>query len=389
MEDARNILAKSKRRKIIRLRDEDFKPFIPHGILPFLGLLVLFIYALSIFSTATVQATARSEGKAALAAMGADWADLSVSGQYATLEGVAPSSAAKRAAEDAVRKATNRTPVFGIRARPIMDVNNKLTVASAPTAPSVTTADAPSRHDFSYALSSTVLELNGDVPDQATRQTVVDAADARIAPPRITAIRDRLRVTGRTAAPGYTDAALRGVNTLSRCNSGTANLTDNVFALNCEAEASAIAEIEALGNAPFSLGRIGRVDAYARAEVDACNQTFLDLLSSTRVEFATNSAVINASSFGLLDRVAEAARTCPGTLSIDGHTDSSGRATENNRLSLRRAEAVRRALIDRNISASRLRAEGFGANRPIADNSTSEGRARNRRIEIKVSRGGN
>lgn len=67
-----------------------------------------------------------------------------------------------------------------------------------------------------------------------------------------------------------------------------------------------------------------------------------------------------------------------------GHTDSIGSDQYNMRLSLRRANAVRDYLIAGGISASRIRAEGFGESQPVASNETAEGRAQNRRVELRV-----
>lgn len=67
---------------------------------------------------------------------------------------------------------------------------------------------------------------------------------------------------------------------------------------------------------------------------------------------------------------------------IEGHTDSIGSAAYNQLLSQRRAEAVRQYLIERGVAAGRITARGYGASRPIADNKTEAGRARNRRTEI-------
>src|SRR5205807_8138253 len=67
-------------------------------------------------------------------------------------------------------------------------------------------------------------------------------------------------------------------------------------------------------------------------------------------------------------------------------TDPVGRSAFNRRLSQARAAAVRDALIARGVPAERLRARGFAARRPIADNTTESGRARNRRIEFHVVR---
>ncbi len=115
-----------------------------------------------------------------------------------------------------------------------------------------------------------------------------------------------------------------------------------------------------------------------------CDQTMADLLSGTTIEFATNSAVIRSASALLLDGIARAAKACPGRLRIEGHTDNEGRDGVNTTLSLRRAEAVRTALIRRGVEADRLVAEGFGASQPVATNETEAGRARNRRIEIRA-----
>ena len=75
------------------------------------------------------------------------------------------------------------------------------------------------------------------------------------------------------------------------------------------------------------------------------------------------------------------------SIRVDGHTDSQGQPEANRALSQRRADAVRQALIDAGVPASRIRAVGHGADEPIADNGTAEGRARNRRVEVLVSGG--
>jgi outer membrane protein OmpA-like peptidoglycan-associated protein len=69
---------------------------------------------------------------------------------------------------------------------------------------------------------------------------------------------------------------------------------------------------------------------------------------------------------------------------VEGHTDSQGTGAFNQGLSQGRAQAVRDYLVSRGVQAERIRAEGFGSSRPIADNSSPEGRANNRRVEIIV-----
>ncbi|MFI5264832.1 MAG: OmpA family protein, partial [Candidatus Kapaibacterium sp.] len=72
------------------------------------------------------------------------------------------------------------------------------------------------------------------------------------------------------------------------------------------------------------------------------------------------------------------------TLRIEGHADASGIREKNQELSIQRAEAVKRYLIQSGIEAGRLQTQGYGDARPIADNSTDEGRRLNRRIEFVI-----
>jgi outer membrane protein OmpA-like peptidoglycan-associated protein len=71
---------------------------------------------------------------------------------------------------------------------------------------------------------------------------------------------------------------------------------------------------------------------------------------------------------------------------VEGHTDSQGGASYNQDLSQRRAKAVRDYLVTRGMASDRVTSEGFGLTRPIADNTSPEGRANNRRVEIVVSK---
>ncbi len=101
------------------------------------------------------------------------------------------------------------------------------------------------------------------------------------------------------------------------------------------------------------------------------------------INFDTNKAVIKSESMAIVDQVAELMKGKQGLkLSIEGHTDAQGTATANKTLSLNRAKAVVKALTERGISASRLSSAGWGQERPIADNRSEDGRAKNRRVEI-------
>lgn len=106
---------------------------------------------------------------------------------------------------------------------------------------------------------------------------------------------------------------------------------------------------------------------------------------SGSVLFATGKYELLPIARDKLDEVAKAL-TDQGykSIVIEGHTDSKGKASDNDTLSLKRAESVRTYLVSRGIPSDKITASGLGSSRPVADNGTPDGRANNRRVEIVV-----
>jgi OOP family OmpA-OmpF porin len=99
--------------------------------------------------------------------------------------------------------------------------------------------------------------------------------------------------------------------------------------------------------------------------------------------FASGSSKLLASAGATLDEVVNAARQFPDIqLQVMGYTDNIGNAQSNLRLSRARAEAVKGYLVKQGVAAERITSQGFGADSPVADNASAEGRAKNRRVEI-------
>lgn len=116
-----------------------------------------------------------------------------------------------------------------------------------------------------------------------------------------------------------------------------------------------------------------------------CQRQFDELLSSKQILFASGNAKIKASSYTLLNQLAQMADICSDTvLEIVGHTDNRGQAKKNMTLSHERARSVAQWLIKSGIDEQRIKTVGYGSERPVADNSTEAGRAKNRRIEFIV-----
>ena len=116
-----------------------------------------------------------------------------------------------------------------------------------------------------------------------------------------------------------------------------------------------------------------------------------DLVGALNLEvinFQTASAQIPSEDYEFLNKTAAAIKMAPsGTvLEIGGHTDNTGDASGNQRLSQERADAVRDYLVKQGADGSAIIAKGYGDARPLASNDTDEGRFRNRRIEFSVSK---
>lgn len=107
------------------------------------------------------------------------------------------------------------------------------------------------------------------------------------------------------------------------------------------------------------------------------------------ISFGVGSADLKSGQQGLINKVATVIQRFPGAaIRVEGHTDNTGSRDANLRLSRRRAETVARAL-EQQMDADQesIATEGFGPDRPIALNSTTEGRALNRRIDVVISGG--
>jgi outer membrane protein OmpA-like peptidoglycan-associated protein len=108
-------------------------------------------------------------------------------------------------------------------------------------------------------------------------------------------------------------------------------------------------------------------------------------LTDNVVRFEENSSTIKKSSYDLLNANVRLLKNNPKAIFvINGHADNVGDATINNKLSKQRADAVRRYFINKGIAAKRLIIKAHGSQKPVATNRTAAGRAKNRRVEIKL-----
>jgi len=110
-----------------------------------------------------------------------------------------------------------------------------------------------------------------------------------------------------------------------------------------------------------------------------------EVITLEGVFFETNSADLTASSTATLDRAVETLQKRSNiNVEVAAHTDDRGKASYNLALSNRRSASVMAYLVEHGVDASRLSAKGYGEDQPRADNASKEGRAKNRRVELRI-----
>ena len=140
-----------------------------------------------------------------------------------------------------------------------------------------------------------------------------------------------------------------------------------------------------LDNCPTEKGTVANQGCPAKEKQFVVIQNN-ELKIKQAVFFATNKAIIRPRSFKLLNQVARVIQQHPEIerIVIEGHSDTRGNAEANRKLSLARAESVRKHLVKKGVAAGRLDARGYGPDRPLASNKTSKGRAINRRVVFSI-----
>lgn len=158
---------------------------------------------------------------------------------------------------------------------------------------------------------------------------------------------------------------------------GTVDVGDTRAATLAESLAAAAAGAVSVDSAGVVVDTSGEAVARLQARV-------AERLAAEPIVFTSASSTIDPSSEAVLQALARTLGAAPGlAVEVVGHTDDVGSATVNQRISQERAQAVVDRLVELGVDPARLTARGAGLEEPIADNTTEEGRAQNRRIELR------
>jgi len=266
------------------------------------------------------------------------------------------------------------------------------TIPAPPPSPEEMVAFIP--FEFLAALSSEgFVTLTGAVKDDLTSDVVVRYAESKFGYNLVEA-----EFSQRADLPiGWQKRIFAVIESLSLLESGRVDMTPETLEItgvasfeSPEEELSKLLEA-ALGNRleyTLTLSYQPR-DETVEGMLDPriCASRITTILANNQISFAPSSAVIEESSKPTIEIITAILTNCrDAEFEIGGHTDSQGREEMNRALSQTRADAVLDSILAQNLLLGTVTAVGYGEAEPIADNTTEQGRAANRRIVIKLMR---
>ena len=255
--------------------------------------------------------------------------------------------------------------------------------ATAPVAAAVVPATV-SPASLNALLANGKVTLNGMLPDQTTRAGVVAEAKKIFGEGNVI---DLTGISNNIAPATWLSSLPKAFGAIKLLATGGLNFNDKDVVI--KAEVPTVEDKAALlQQVTASVGSNLRVNdqiSVAAAPVAALQNRLNDLLVNRVIEFESADDTLTAKGKALLDEALPIIRESKqGEIEIAGHTDSRGQPVFNQELSQARAEAVRDYLVGKGIDTKRLKPVGYGPSRPIADNNTSSGQKKNRRIEFSV-----
>jgi outer membrane protein OmpA-like peptidoglycan-associated protein len=232
-----------------------------------------------------------------------------------------------------------------------------------------------------------MITLEGDAPDDPSRVRVIETAQRLYAGESIS---DHMKIVGASPEP-WLSATHVALAQLSRLRRGDVEISGKKLMIEGAAESDKVADdIRSVLSTDLPPGftvkdSISVMSATEKA-ADSCQALMREASAKGIINFDRAKADLTPDSTQTLKDLVDIANECPSfKIEIEGHTDAEGTDERNQRLSDRRARAVADFLARHGVDPNRLTTIGYGAKRPIADNATAEGRAKNRRIEFNVS----
>jgi len=235
--------------------------------------------------------------------------------------------------------------------------------------------------------SNGMITLEGEAPDDSSRVRVIETAQRLYAGESIS---DHMKIVGASPEP-WLSATHVALEQLSRLRRGDVSISGKDLMIEGSAETDKVADdIRSVLSTDLPPGYKAKdaitVMTATEKAADSCQTLMRETSAKGIINFDRAKADLTSDSTQTLKDLVDVANECPSfKIEIEGHTDAEGTDERNQRLSDRRARAVADFLARHGVDPKRLTTIGYGATRPIADNATAEGRAKNRRIEFNVS----
>lgn len=334
------------------------------GWWPFLLLPLLLLLAFGLFQWRSVEEDVQSNSMQTIGQQNQNWAQAETHnrGRDLIVTGAAPSQQARDSLEQ------NLLATTGVRTVDFIDG-----IAEAVPLP---LRDASVSIDW---LDNMVV-LQGEVGSQERIDSIVANANSVFGAQRVV---NQLRLSDDVKDLDIDVDLLNATATLAdgaqmSINSSEVTITGEVESQQIKTQIGSIASQNFAGNVVNGLSVLF-------TENDLCESRVDELLTSSKIVFATGQAAISAESDALLRNIADVAGECvDANFEVAGHTDSQGAYDLNIQLSQARAQAVVDRLVQLQLDASRFTVQGYGPDQPVADNESAEGRAQNRRIEFNL-----
>lgn len=234
---------------------------------------------------------------------------------------------------------------------------------------------------ISYLSYAQPIVVEGVVPNDASKQAILAKMRTVYGSDQVV---DKIQVRSVSAPNGWSDSVNKMINPdLKKVTQGRlivrGTQVDLIGKMSTQNDIQpTTAFFQSLVVPPFRFNSQLSVNQAEQKIVD-------DALKNRIIEFESGRSILTSTGTQILDEMAVALNKVQGkNVKIIGHTDSSGDLKKNINLSQERADAVKKYLIGKNIPATRLNTAGLGSEKPVADNSTAEGRKKNRRIEFEV-----
>ena len=303
-----------------------------------------------------------SETTEALQKEGHRWAKVTSAGRDLTLSGEAPTL---QAHQDALALAKQTVGV-----RLLTDEMTDKTI---------------SPYTMNLDWKNNQLTVVGYLPDETSQQSVIARLKQKYGEGQVSVQLD----VGDGQPEKWTELVDALISNVPNTEMANFDLVDQAVEISAKTQTTEqkeqlLSSLNAFSEFGYTLkSRLIAADANARR----CQKRFDEIMRNGNIIFASNQSKIASQSRPILDRIVETTQFCSDVfIKITGHTDNVGNENSNLKLSRERAESVGRWLILAGVDKSKIRTEGFGSSKPITDNSTAEGRAKNRRIQFTVGK---